>query len=199
LWENAQAPVSGIGNETDQQDHALERIRNCTRDPTEGRRTQGCYAQRVCDQRVRATFWLCHNRDAPRTRRAVVCGGGTVPRRLRLHVWWSGHAIEGAATNARLGRKTSSMETTLAVKESGRRLPSGLGDERRQISIDESLRSRVFALPHFALSSSSKPTTTSSAKTVDYFGVAKSRNCCYPHTSPTAPAARHGNRRISSQ
>jgi hypothetical protein len=45
--------------------------------------------------RVSPRFSLCHNRDAPIT----------VPRRLRLHVWWSGHAIKGAAANPSLGRK----------------------------------------------------------------------------------------------
>ena len=37
----SEALVSGIGNEADQQAHALERILNCTRGPTEGRCIQG--------------------------------------------------------------------------------------------------------------------------------------------------------------
>ena len=51
-----------------------------------------------------------------------------MPRRLRLHVFWSGHAIKGAATNTRLGTESAVYGTTPAVMKSGMRLPSALGD-----------------------------------------------------------------------
>ena len=81
---------------------------------TEGRCIQGCHAERICDLRVSATFVLYHNCDAPRI----------VPRRLRLHVWWSGHTIKGAAANTRLEHGAPVYGTMPAATERGMLLPS---------------------------------------------------------------------------
>jgi hypothetical protein len=53
-----------------------------------GRCIQGGWTERIVDLKLSAKIVVCHNRDAPKTGRAVVCKGGTVPPPDESRILW---------------------------------------------------------------------------------------------------------------